>query len=37
VHLIPRWPEDGLGFRWPAREADPEVLKQQAEAIRQRL
>ena len=37
VHLIPRWPEDGLGFRWPAKQADPEVLKQQAEAIRQRL
>jgi len=37
VHLIPRWPEDGLGFRWPAREADPEVLKQQAEAVRRCL
>jgi histidine triad (HIT) family protein len=37
VHLIPRWPEDGLGFRWPAREADPEVLKQQAEAITKHL
>jgi histidine triad (HIT) family protein len=37
VHLIPRWPEDGLGFRWPAKQADPEVLKQQADAIRQRL
>jgi histidine triad (HIT) family protein len=37
VHLIPRWPEDGLGFRWPAKQADPEVLKQQAEAIRRCL
>jgi len=37
VHLIPRWPQDGLGFRWPAKQADPEVLKQQADAIRQRL
>jgi histidine triad (HIT) family protein len=37
VHLIPRWPEDGLGFRWPAKQADPEVLKQQAEAIRRQL
>ncbi|MDP6381407.1 MAG: HIT family protein, partial [Phycisphaerae bacterium] len=23
VHLIPRWSEDGLGFRWPAKDADP--------------
>ncbi len=37
VHLIPRWPEDGLGFRWPAKQADPEVLKQQAEAITKHL
>jgi len=34
VHLIPRWPGDGLGFRWPAKSADAEILKQQAEAIR---
>jgi histidine triad (HIT) family protein len=33
-HLIPRWPGDGLGFRWPARKADPEVLKAQAEKIK---
>ena len=37
VHLIPRWPQDGLGFRWPAKQADPEVLKQQAEAITKHL
>jgi histidine triad (HIT) family protein len=37
VHLIPRWPEDGLGFRWPAKQADPEVLKEQAEAVRRCL
>jgi histidine triad (HIT) family protein len=37
VHLIPRWPEDGLGFRWPAKQADPEVLKEQAEAVRRWL
>jgi len=37
VHLIPRWPEDGLGFRWPAKQADPEVLKHQADAITKHL
>jgi len=37
VHLIPRWPNDGLGFRWPAKPADPEVLKEQAEAVRRCL
>jgi len=37
VHLIPRWPQDGLGFRWPAKQADPEVLKEQAEAVRRCL
>lgn len=37
VHLIPRRPDDGLGYRWPAREADPQVLRQQAEAIRANL
>ena len=37
VHLIPRWPGDGLGFRWPAKKADPEVLKEQAEAVRRCL
>ena len=37
IHFIPRWPGDGLGFRWPARKADFEVLKTQAEAIRQGL
>jgi len=36
-HLIPRWPEDGLGFRWPAKEGNPKVLKEQAEAIRKAL
>jgi histidine triad (HIT) family protein len=34
IHFIPRWPDDGLGFRWPAKPADFEVLKKQAEAIR---
>jgi len=34
IHLIPRWPGDGLGFRWPARQADFAVLAKQAEAIR---
>jgi histidine triad (HIT) family protein len=37
VHLIPRWPNDGLGFRWPAKQADPDVLKQQADAVRRCL
>ncbi len=37
VHLIPRWPGDGLGFRWPAKKADPEVLKEQASAIAKAL
>ena len=37
IHLIPRWAGDGLGFRWPAKSSDPDVLKKQAEAIRQGL
>jgi histidine triad (HIT) family protein len=36
-HLIPRRPNDGLGFRWPAKKADFDALKTQAEAIRGRL
>jgi len=36
-HFIPRWPDDGLGFRWPAKEADFDVLAAQAEAIRNGL
>ena len=34
VHIIPRWAGDGLGFRWPAKEADFAVLAQQADAIK---
>ncbi|HUS45206.1 MAG TPA: HIT family protein [Phycisphaerae bacterium] len=37
IHFIPRWPEDGLGFRWPAKEADPATLEEQAEAVRRNL
>ena len=37
IHLIPRWPGDSLGFRWPAKKADFAVLAQQAEAIRKCL
>ena len=34
VHLIPRWAGDGLGFRWPAKQADFAVLAQQAADIK---
>jgi len=34
IHLIPRWPGDGLGYRWPSKPADFAVLARQAEAIR---
>ena len=37
IHLIPRWPGDGLGFRWPSRKADMDMLVQQAAAIRASL
>ncbi|MDK1030707.1 MAG: HIT family protein, partial [Planctomycetia bacterium] len=37
IHLIPRWPSDGLGFRWPAQDADPEELKRLADAVAARL
>jgi len=37
IHFIPRVPNDGLGYRWPAGEADPETLQRQAEAIRANL
>jgi len=36
-HFIPRARGDGLGYRWPAKEADFDVLKEQAEAIRAKL
>lgn len=36
-HLIPRVPDDRLGYRWPAGEADLDELRSQAEAIRARL
>jgi histidine triad (HIT) family protein len=36
-HLIPRREGDGLGYRWPAGEAEPDVLARQAEAIREHL
>lgn len=36
-HLIPRWPGDGLGYRWPAKQADFAVLAKQAGAIRANL
>jgi histidine triad (HIT) family protein len=34
IHFIPRWADDGLGFRWPAKPADFAMLAKQAEAIR---
>jgi len=34
VHLIPRSAGDGLGFRWPAKQADFAVLARQAEEIK---
>jgi histidine triad (HIT) family protein len=34
VHLIPRWAGDGLGFRWPAKQADFAVLAKQAADIK---
>jgi histidine triad (HIT) family protein len=34
IHFIPRRADDGLGYRWPAKPADFEMLKKQAEAIR---
>ena len=37
LHIIPRRPEDGLGYRWPARPADPEGLKRLQGAIQARL
>jgi len=33
IHLIPRWPADGLGFRWPAKSADLDELQKLAQAI----
>jgi histidine triad (HIT) family protein len=37
IHVIPRWPDDGLGFRWPSKKADFAVLGRQAEAIQAAL
>ena len=37
VHIIPRRPDDGLGYRWPAQPADPEQLERLREAIQDRL
>ncbi len=36
-HVIPRREGDGLGYRWLAKESDPDVLARQAEAIRKGL
>ena len=33
-HIIPRWPGDGLGYRWNARTAKPDELAALAERIR---
>jgi histidine triad (HIT) family protein len=37
VHLIPRWAEDGLGYRWPAKKADFAELAKQAGEIRKKM
>jgi len=37
VHFIPRGPDDGLGYRWPAGESDPDTLRRHADAIRAKL
>jgi histidine triad (HIT) family protein len=37
VHLIPRAAGDGLKWPWPARKAEPDELRQLAEAIRSHL
>jgi len=37
IHFIPRVPDDGLGYRWPAGESDAETLNRQAEAIKAKL
>jgi histidine triad (HIT) family protein len=34
VHIIPRVPDDGLGYRWPARPAAPGELDRLQKAIR---
>ena len=36
-HFIPRVADDGLGYRWPAKEADFDLLAKQADAIRATL
>lgn len=33
-HIIPRRPDDGLGYRWKAKPADPDRLAALAEKIR---
>jgi len=37
VHLIPRWADDGLRWPWPAKPADPAVLKALADQVKARL
>lgn len=36
-HLIPRTPNDNLGYRWPAGKLDPSEAKQLVDAIRKGL
>jgi len=37
VHIIPRRPGDGLGYRWPAQPADPEALNRLREAVQRTM
>jgi len=37
LHIIPRRPGDGLGYRWPARAAEPEALERLRGEIRRHL
>ena len=34
-HIVPRVADDGLGYRWNAKEADPEALARLAERVRE--
>jgi len=36
-HIIPRRPDDGLGYRWKSKAAGPEELARVAEQVRARL
>ena len=37
LHLLPRWPQDGMSLAWPAKNPSREILQGYAEKLRKAL